>query len=75
MEEKEKNACLADSSGSDGSLSKDLSKRAEMNFSAHSVPLEIDADEKNGNKNDAPLGAVAQEQEEKVHMISYAEKC
>ena len=46
MEEKEKDVCLADSSGSDGSLSKDLSKRAEMNFSAPSLPLEIDGDEK-----------------------------
>ena len=41
----EKNACLADSSGSDGSLSKDLPKRAEMNFSTTSLPLEIDMDE------------------------------
>ena len=48
MEEKEKTVCLADSSGSDGSLSKDLPKRAEMNFSTTSLPLEIDVDENNG---------------------------
>lgn len=47
MEENEKS--LADSSGSDGSLSKDLSKRAEMNFSAHSVQLQIDGDESVGH--------------------------
>ena len=42
MEEKERIVGLTDSSGSDGSLSKDLSKRAELNFSAPSLPLEDD---------------------------------
>ena len=44
MAETEKTTFLADSSGSDGSLSKDLSERAEMNFSAPIVALPMDDD-------------------------------
>ena len=39
MSKLEKDACLGDSSGSDGSLSKDLPQKAEMNFATHGVNL------------------------------------